>query len=73
MVQACRMNMIETVLESSAFRKYIHYAVYLLLIFAKKAKRKIFETLDIWKMAEISRGLDCFEKQDFVFCALSAA
>ena len=55
------------------FRKYIHYAVYLLPIFAKKAKRKISQTLDTWKMAEISRGLDCFEKQDFVFCALSAA
>ena len=53
------------------FRKYIHYAVYLLLIFTKKAKRKISQTLDTWKMAEISRSLDCFEKQDFVFCALS--
>ena len=55
------------------FRKYIHYRVYLLLIFVKKAKRKFSQTLNTWKMTEISRGSVCSEKQDFDFCALSEA
>ena len=55
------------------FRKYIHYRVYLLLIFVKKAKRKFSQTLNTWKMTEISKVSVGPEKQDFVSCALSAA
>ena len=49
------------------FRKYIHYRGYFLPIFVKKAKRKISQTLNTWKKAEISRVSVCSEKQNFSF------
>ena len=76
MVQKCRTNMIETVLESSW--SPLSENMYIIGIISthfckKKAKRKISQTLNTWKMTEISKVSVCFEKQVFVFCALSEA
>eukprot|EP00493_Phyllostaurus_siculus_P000378 UN00380 len=61
MVQKCR-NVVRTWSKRFwkaliPFRKYIHYRDYFLTIFVKKAKRKISQTLNTWKMTEIFESL----------------